>query len=263
MSWSELLGSGPPALRASDSEAARFGISVDRLLVADGATVVDSEVRALAAGSQADLVVLRYPARRVGLFAALLGGSRDVLFADQLVYWRLRTGTGRTPVPVEGLRTEPLEVGGEVGGEVEGMVEGLVGEIFADYGNHYLADPALDPAAALLGYQEWAANSASADGAVAVFRDGTPVGLATTSTEDGVLEIELAGILAAHQGQGLYAHLLAGVEAFALDRGATQVVISTQAHNTGVARAWSRYGFEPVVAFTTVHLLRRGLLPPG
>lgn len=256
MSWSDLLGDGPPALRASGAETARFGISVDRLLVADGASAPDSDVCALAADSQADLVVLRYPARRVGLFAALLEGSRDVLFADQLVYWRLRTGTGRTPAPVPGLRTVPL--GG--GAEVEGLVTGLVGEIFAEYGNHYLADPALDPAAALLGYQEWAASSASVDGALALLRDDTPVGLATTSTEDGVLEIELAGVLAAHQGQGLYAHLLAGVEALAQDRSAAQVVISTQAHNTGVARAWSRYGFEPMAAFTTVHLLRRGLL---
>jgi GNAT superfamily N-acetyltransferase len=246
-----------PALRTSAPETARFGITVDRLLVADGAMLEDAEVCALAAGSDADLVVLRYPARRVGLFAALLETGRDVLLADQLVYWRLEVGTGRAPAPVPGLVTLPL-VGGAATHE---LVAGLVGEIFADYGNHYLADPALDPADALRGYQEWAANSADSDSSVALHLDGTPVGLATTSHGNAVLEIELAGVLSAHQGQGYYAHLLAGVEALAHDLGAIQLVISTQAHNTGVQRAWTRYGFEPVVTFATVHLLRQGLLP--
>lgn len=259
MSWSDLIGDAGPALRASASEAARFGMSVDRLLVTDGVTIDDDEIRALAAGSEADLVVLRYPARRVGLFAALLDGERDVIFADELVYWRLRTGAGRVPEPVAGLRTVPL--GG--GAEDRSLLAGLVGEIFHGYGNHYLADPALDPAAALRGYQEWAESSALANGALALQLNGVPVGLATTSGAGDVLEIELAGILAAHQGHGFYAHLLAGVEALARAGAARQLVISTQAHNTRVQRAWCRYGFEPAITFTTVHLLRHGLLPPA
>lgn len=257
MSWAELIGAGQPALLASASEAARFGISVDRLVVADGTTVDDAEVCALVAASDADLVVLRYPARRVRLFAALLPQGRDVLFADQLVYWRLKVGAGRRPAPLPDLRT----VSPASGSGVERMVMDLVGEIFAGYGNHYLADPALDPAATLHGYQEWASRSAAAKGAVTLHRRGDPIGLATTSLEDDVLEIELAGVLSRHQGKGYYAHLLAGVEALAGARGATQLVISTQAHNTGVQRAWARYGFQPVVTFSTVHLLRRGLLP--
>lgn len=257
MSWSDLLGSGRPTLRASASESDRFGIAVDRLLVRDGAAAEDAEICAVLAASTADLVVLRYPARRVGLFASLLRGDRDVLLADQLIYWRLAIGAGRRPASQAGVGTAAL--GG--GAEAELLVESLVGEIFTDYGNHYLADPVLDPAAALLGYQEWAASSAADDGTLVLQLDGAAAGLATTSFADGTLEIELAGVLAAHQGQGLYAHLLAGVEALAADLGAEQVVISTQAHNTGVQRAWARYGFEPAVTFATVHLLRRGLLP--
>ncbi|MFL6158266.1 MAG: GNAT family N-acetyltransferase [Marmoricola sp.] len=251
MSWADLLGEDQPALRASASETARFGLAVDRLLVADGASLDDAGVVALAATSQADLVVLRYPARRVGLFAGLLAGGRDVLLADQLVYWRLRTGTGRAPAADPRLTVGPPPAG---------ATADLVGEIFTGYGNHYLADPVLDPGAALAGYQEWAVASAGGDGALALLLDSEPVGLATTSSEPGTVEIELAGVLGAHQGQGLYAHLLAGIEAGAAAAGAEQVVISTQAHNTGVQRAWARYGFEPVVTFCTVHLLRAGLL---
>jgi ribosomal protein S18 acetylase RimI-like enzyme len=256
VSWSELLGGAPPELRASASESFRFGLEVERLLIGTGTEAADGDVRDLIASSSADLVVLRYPADRVGLFATLLATDRDVLLADQLGYWRLETGTGAAPRQVPGLDVAELEAGDDA----HGLVSALVGEIFSGYGNHYLADPVLDPEAALAGYQEWAAASALAATTLVLRHDGTPIGVSTTTSTNGIVEIELAGLLAAHQGNGYYAHLLAGVERHARFRGADHVVISTQAHNTGVQRAWARYGFEPVITFTTVHLLKPGLL---
>ncbi|MEU4832515.1 GNAT family N-acetyltransferase [Streptosporangium sp. NPDC023615] len=76
----------------------------------------------------------------------------------------------------------------------------------------------------------------------------------------GVTEILLAGVVSRARGRGLYGHLLAAVEERVLARGGREVVISTQGHNTGVQRAWARYGFEPVHAFLTVHLIRSRLL---
>lgn len=84
--------------------------------------------------------------------------------------------------------------------------------------------------------------------------------LATLADDDDRTEILLAGVVSRARGRGLYAHLLAAVEGRALARGAREVVISTQGHNTGVQRAWARYGFEPALTFLTVHLVRSRLL---
>ncbi|MER5646560.1 GNAT family N-acetyltransferase [Streptosporangium sp. NPDC002524] len=84
--------------------------------------------------------------------------------------------------------------------------------------------------------------------------------LATLADDDERTEILLAGVASRARGRGLYAHLLAAVEGRALARGAREVVISTQGHNTGVQRAWARYGFEPALTFLTVHLVRSRLL---
>ena len=67
-------------------------------------------------------------------------------------------------------------------------------------------------------------------------------------------------MISAAQGRGIYAHLLAEVERRAAERGAAEVVISTQGHNVRVQRVWARYGFEPVHAMLTVHLVRPELL---
>lgn len=79
----------------------------------------------------------------------------------------------------------------------------------------------------------------------------------------GLVEILLAGVVPHAQGRGMYPHLLAAMEDWALDEGAEAVVISTQGHNTRVQRAWSRYGFEPVHSLVTAHLVRPELLADG
>ena len=123
------------------------------------------EVRALVRGSTADVVMLRYPADRVDWFAPLAGDGRVALLADSLVYWRLgRVGSGRVPAPAPNLLTA-------VERDVEPeTADALVADMFAAYGNHYLANPLFDPALALAGYQQWARRSIAEAGAV-VARD--------------------------------------------------------------------------------------------
>ena len=82
--------------------------------------------------------------------------------------------------------------------------------------------------------------------------------LATVDQQQSWTEIELAGVVPAEQGRGRYGHLLAAVEDASTSK---RLVISTQGHNTGVQRAWARYGFEPVHTLLTVHLVTPGLLP--
>ncbi|MEU8385806.1 GNAT family N-acetyltransferase [Streptosporangium sp. NPDC048865] len=258
MAWHDVIEAR--AVRAVESplESARFGCSVERLTVPAGSGAPFSAVREVLLGSVADVVVLRYPAEHVGWFAELTALGRTAVFADSLVYWRLRAGEGRGPAPSPDLRTS-----GTVG---PAEVRALVGDIFGAYGNHYLANPLFDAGEALAGYQEWALRS-SAEGECLALEDRGAgaegprlLGLATLEEDGPRTEILLAGVVAGAQGRGLYAHLLRAVEDRALARGAAEVVISTQGHNTRVQRAWARYGFEPVQTLLTVHLVRSRLL---
>lgn len=253
MAWHDVMEA--PALRAQPSpfESARFGRSVERLTVSAGAGTELDAVREAVLRSDADVVVLRYPAERIGWFAGLTVLGRTAVFADSLVYWRLPAGRGRAPEPAAGLVAEPTRD--------TRAVEGLVADIFAAYGSHYLANPLFDAAAALAGYQEWALRSAEADRCLTLRDDARMLALATLEEDAGRTEILLAGVVSGCQGRGLYAHLLKAVEDRTLARGATEVVISTQGHNTRVQRAWARYGFEPVQTILTAHLVRSSLLP--
>ncbi|MGI5287069.1 GNAT family N-acetyltransferase [Nonomuraea polychroma] len=250
------VAAGIPTLvsRESPLESARFGRSIERLTVPDGADVSLSAVRDAVRESAADILILRYPADRVDWFAGLLAiPGRDAIFADCLTYWRLGAGAGRQ------LKPTTLRTSGIVGTD---LVRSLVADIFRAYGNHYLANPLLDFAGALAGYQEWALQSVREERCLTLRDEETDeiLGLATLNETDFRTEILLAGVVSRAQGRGLYAHLLKGVEDRTLARGAAEIEISTQAHNVRVQRAWARYGFEPIRALITVHLVRTSLV---
>jgi ribosomal protein S18 acetylase RimI-like enzyme len=285
-----MTGDQAPRTVRAPFDSARFGRPVERLTVPAGSGPSFEPVREAVLGSAADVIVLRYPAGHVGWFAELTSLGRTAVLADSLAYWRLRAGRGRAPRP-----RPDLLAGGPL---PPAAVPGPVSDIFAAYRSHYVANPLFDAAAALEGYREWAVRSAASGGCVALrerdadgaraamrpapsgdgngdeSRDGDEGGngdggeddgsgvlaLATLSEDDGATEILLAGVVSRARGQGLYAHLLAAVEERTLARGGREVVISTQGHNTGVQRAWARYGFEPVHTFLTVHLVRSRLL---
>ncbi|MFC0627682.1 GNAT family N-acetyltransferase [Kribbella deserti] len=251
MGWFEAVEAGEMLTAASPYESGRFGVSVDRVTVSAAAGTALPEVLGAVKASQADVVVLRYPAREVEWFAELAAmPERRAILADSLVYWRLAVGTGSRPEPLSGFRTGVEHEIDDV------LVDDLVGDIFGDYGNHYCANPLFDRAAALAGYQEWARRSIATAGAVTLRGpDHRVLGLATVDHQKPVTEIELAGVVPAEQGRGRYGHLLAAVEDAAAAAGSTRLVISTQGHNTGVQRAWARYGFEPVHSLLTVHLV--------
>ncbi|MEU4540992.1 GNAT family N-acetyltransferase [Streptosporangium sp. NPDC023825] len=256
MAWQDVMGSGAPRIAESPLDSARFGRPVERLTVPAQAPSPFPAVREAVLGSRADVIVLRYPAEHVGWFAELTALGRTAVFADSLTYWRLRAGRGRAPEPPGDLQPTQRVT--------PAAVRESVSDIFAAYRNHYLANPLFDDAEALAGYREWALRSAS-EGECVALREWSPAGdgilaLATLADDADRTEILLAGVISRARGRGLYAHLLAAVEGRALARGAREVVISTQGHNTGVQRAWARYGFEPALTFLTVHLVRSRLL---
>ncbi len=252
MGWHEVMEAEAVRTAASPFESARFGRSVERLTVSAESAAELSDVRAVVLASDADIIILRYPAERVGWFAGLTTLGRTAIPADSLTYWRLRVGEGRAPDPEPGIWPGGVPATADV--------RALVRGIFGAYGNHYLANPLFDAGAALDGYEEWALRSAAQGDCVVVSGQAGVLALATLEEDTVRTEILLAGVVPAAQGRGVYGHLLRAVEDRAASRGAAEVVISTQGHNTRVQRAWGRYGFEPVQTVLTVHLIRNRLL---
>lgn len=252
MSLAEFGGS-EVVLRDSPAESARFGLRIDRLVVPERAPL--DAVRGVLAGSDADVVIARYPAARLETARILWAAGRTTIPAGTLMYWRADPGGTVRPGPDARFST-----GGVTAGD-EQTVADLIARAFAGYRNHYAADPLLDPAHAATGYVEWATTTALAGDATTVLREGgEAIGIATVTARDDEWEIELAGIVPEHQGRGRYAHLLDGVHRRAVEAGARSVVISTQASHSGVQRAWARAGYLPVGAVETVHLVRSALL---
>ncbi|WP_440064043.1 GNAT family N-acetyltransferase [Streptosporangium sp. OZ121] len=295
MAWRDVMGSGTPRIAESPLDSARFGRPVERLTVPAQARSPFPAVREAVLGSRADVIVLRYPAEHVGWFAELTALGRTAVFADSLTYWRLRAGGGRAPEPPGDLqptqRVTPAAVRESVSDIFAAYRNHYLAnplfdsaEALAGYREWALRSASEGGCVAL---REWspAGRPGSAAPPPAAFPtaaspsaappEGLPpaegdrrpaaagdgiLALATLADDADRTEILLAGVISRARGRGLYAHLLAAVEGRALARGAREVVISTQGHNTGVQRAWARYGFEPALTFLTVHLIRSRLL---
>ncbi|WP_205315359.1 hypothetical protein, partial [Nonomuraea lactucae] len=103
MAWHDVIEAPSVCAQASPLESARFGRSVDRLTVSAGSGASFGAVAQAVRESEADVVVLRYPAEHIGWFARLTALGRTPVFADSLVYWRLVAGRGRAPAPAADL----------------------------------------------------------------------------------------------------------------------------------------------------------------
>lgn len=267
MSWASFATDGLD-LRPSPLESARFGISVSRLTVgweADERAAATFVGQSLASAPE-QLLIARWPTHLSSLAAVAAASPRRVLVADVLVYWEAppERVLELTPVARRELSVSPAS--SEDGGDAA-LLEELVRDSFQRYGNHYLANPDLDPAAALDGYVEWAqaALSRRADNVLLLREERRAVGLATLTqgSDDDDLEVELAGLRGNGQGRGLYAHLLRACAEEARRRGSRRLLISTQVQNVRVQRAWARAGLVPFAALSTAHAsLRSGVRGP-
>lgn len=219
-----------------------------------------AELSQLVAASDAALIIARYPSDQLWVPAAVAASGRVVLPAGTLVFWEVQVGQALVPLPVPGVdvvRAQDIPAD-----EAARLVADLVEKTFDGYSSHYAVDPLIDPADALAGYVEWAQSClGSADHCVLVLRvDGVAAGLATCAFDERGAEILLAGVLPDYRRRGLYPSLLGAVVSAVVARGGSRVAISTQAHNATVQRAWARFGFTPVDAVETVHLLQPDLL---
>jgi GNAT superfamily N-acetyltransferase len=263
VSWDDVVG-GVSALRSSNSESLRFGLSVARLGVGAGWNSdfesedrLGAHVREIIAGASEDIVIVRAPSNLTRFASLVASPGRQLVPAGTLLYWDKPVAEHEArPLP-SGLTAEPL---GTDATSRQAALEALT-DSFDGYSNHYSHNPLLDPTVIADGYREWAESTlASSEGrAYVLHRDGRTIGVATTNRSAAhprFAEIELAGIVSDEQKQGSYRYLLDAVFAGARASGCDTVVISTQSYNTRVQRAWAAAGFRPAGSIDTFHLTK-------
>lgn len=240
---------------SSTPESRRFGLLVGRFYL-DGEPEDQENFLAEIQYSQWDVVILRYPSRKVALFAELLKLSGQVpIFADSLLYWEheLLLGPDREELNSD-LTMATLDVD---------EVAELVPTTFVHYPSHYAANPLFSPERVLEGYVEWVTGLIARGEAVCLGlmdSDAQCAAWAIIDLNHPVPDIRFGGIAPEFRGRGYYRELIASSMSFAKERGYSRIAISTQVHNVAVMATWASLGWRPVKALTTVHLVRKELL---
>jgi GNAT superfamily N-acetyltransferase len=240
-------------LSPSPLDSDRFGFPVARLVVRRGGVDLAGVTAALRC-EPATVVVARYPAELSDVASALSAGRRRLVPAGTLVYWEASLRVENTPRD-PGVDVVALA---DATADSDGLIDALVRDAFTGYTSHYRYTPLFDPALVAEGYVEWARSCIGRPGCdVLVLRvHGEPAGLAAIGTDGPDRDVLLAGVSHRFQGRGHYRALLQAARGAALLGSSRRVVISTQASNIRVQRAWIRDGWRPIDAFETVHLLR-------
>lgn len=260
MSWEDLSGDTVSHV-VSAAESRRFGITVGRVTAGWHVKDAADELTRVLRDASEEVLVVRWPSHLLTLSSAAVRSGRIIIPADTLTYWEVPVGqvaardmgdapaTTLTCSSAAHFRGEPLQV-----------LTDIVQDSFRAYGNHYLANPGLDPDRALEGYVEWATRSLAQDpdDIIIMARGDEAVGVATLAhaSKGKDLEVLLAGIVTEHQSRGWYRHLFEAIDCAAQERMCDRVIISTQAHNVRVQRVWARLGLLPFATFTTVHATR-------
>ena len=236
----------------SATESSRFGLRIGRVTLPSGSAV--DAVRAVLRDDQPDVLIVRAPADDPAMPAALARiGAHVTLTADMLIYWRWDASERSAP---------RATVGSVTATEDDDEIAALVRGVFAGYTNHYAANPLLAPSDALDGYVEWAQLLVRGGATCLVLQGsgGGPAGFGLIDWVEPVPDVRLAGIVPDARGRGAYRDLVAHMMRNVLERGGASLQISTQAHNTGVMRAWAEAGWRPVSTQTTFHVIRSALL---
>lgn len=241
---------GPPSaeitVTPSDVESRRFGVRVARVGIGDEGRVVADEIRQALADARCDVAIIRSDSDDAATAAELasVAGFRAI-HADTLIYWQGVTAG----ISID----EDAQRFGDADAAAAGA---LVEEIFADYRNHYTANPLFDASLVAPGYAEWTEHLVRTGGSALTIRaDGADVGVSVIDWSPPTPDIKLAGVVAAARGGAHYRPLLLWSAREAARRGFESIMISTQATNVRVMRVWAGLGWKPTRTIETFHLI--------
>lgn len=249
MGWHDFERSGVVS-SIGEAESRRFGLRVLNVRAGVGSEGA-AELRMVLQSERFDLAVVRYPAEALELGEVLSSLDKTLIPTDPLVYW----GSAQLAPAVGPERNEQFVRVGESSLDV--LVD-IIFSSFNGYRSHWHHNSMTRSINMVDAYTEWteAVIRNERHGAFLLHAsDGDePIGMALTELNDGVVEILLAGVVPEYQAKGHYGAILNGVEQYARSESCARVVISTQASNYRVQRAWSRHGWIPLRALQNVHV---------
>ena len=237
-------------LSRADLESARFGLNVARgtLDAVDAAALARELIR-----DRVDLAILRIPARPNSGIAALAALGFSPIHADTLVAYSCDLGR-YTPQPPF---NPSLDIRSATRDDTPGITA-LVQTVFAEYPNHYGANPLLARKDVVAGYGEWALShiDASERTCWVARMDGRIVGLACSAFDPrtGVCQGVLHGVLPEFARNRIYTDLIRFTQRTFRERGLSTLEISTQVGNLRVQRFWVKEGFRFESAVDTYHV---------
>lgn len=251
MGWADYI-SGAVSIERGDAESRRFGMTI--LNVRCGEEVGgEQDLGARLADVPFDLAVVRFPSGSTRLGMELSRSDWSLIVTDPTVYWGTDRLNPRDPLQENGILEEASTGDSET-------LRNVIESSFRGYQSHWHHNPLTAGINMADAYIEWTESvvARQQEGAYVLRTesDHEPIGMVLLDFCDSFIEVLLAGIASEFQGRGHYSAILAGVEEVARGRGVDKVVISTQASNINVQKAWSRWGWLPTKTIQTVHLTR-------
>jgi ribosomal protein S18 acetylase RimI-like enzyme len=244
-------GTEPTLLKRSPLDSQRFGLEIYRghIRPMDVAFLWDD-----IAQSGLDIGIFRLPAHAISAMKAYTGPRSQLIHADTLVYYEANLDKTQAAV----LRNTPSMYREANWADQTELID-LVFRAFANYENHYHANPAFSHTDVLAGYGEWAVSHLNDVKQCRTWVATDPDGLigfmcCSFNTEKGEAEIVLNGVSPEHARKGVYSDLLNLAKQHFAGMGLERIRVSTQIGNYAVQRAWTNEGFRLVEAFDTWHV---------
>lgn len=253
MGWIEVSRPGITAAE-SPKESATFGFATARLTVGAGTHSAESQnLRAVLDYllSKNQLVITRWASDCVWVPALLGRPGFQLIPNTTLVYWSISLDQTSFPEPETNIdRAPPSE-----------LISSLIADIFDSYPNHYTTNPYLPQDSSIRAYLDWAQALALDPKARVICLsndDGEQAMIGATvdlRAYEPVTEVLLAGVSRKNQRKNLYGRVMAAMCLDAHAHGSSRLVISTQADNDHVQKAWIRAGLRPALAVDGCHLI--------
>jgi GNAT superfamily N-acetyltransferase len=254
MSWLDLT-SDRLVVSQGVAESTRFGISILNIRCGSELHNTDQLLHELE-DSPYDIAVVRYSSINSEVATRLNLEKYRFLVTDPTVYW-----TSPKVADDNLILTDPALQVVEISASELGSVLKVIKSSFHDYKSHWHFNPKTKHIQMSEAYSEWVETTigTASNHVFLMFNNESkdPIGMAMIKVFGDTLEILLAGISANHQGKGLYGGLLQHLEKFALRHNVNQVVISTQAGNINVQKAWTQQGWFPAMTVQTLHVEKK------